>query len=160
MASSDLSSCLWCNLYIRGFPLCLLAHVCTVLTKPKIWIILPFVIQVSFILDYRKSPSALSGWDHVDCNMFSPFRWISVLNNAKEAVLMQAFGQSESGSKAVNQSVKELTGTIMAEVKRLPGNHQCCDCGAPGEWMWSVNVVALDLYQRCQKICFKVKLNL
>ena len=60
-------------------------------------------------------------------------RWISVLNNAKEQVLMKAFGDaSNSESSPYNQSVKELTRTILQQVRRLPGNQTCCDCGAAG----------------------------
>ncbi len=64
-------------------------------------------------------------------------RWISVLNNAKEAVLLKAFGESSGPDSTLNQSVKELTRTIIAEIRRLPGNRQCCDCGAPGEYRGS-----------------------
>lgn len=61
-------------------------------------------------------------------------RWISVLNNAKEAVLMKAFKETpDSETNAFNQNVRELTGTIIHEVRRIPGNNVCCDCGAPGE---------------------------
>ena len=57
-----------------------------------------------------------------------------MLNNAKEAVLLKAFGESAGpDSSPLNQSVKELTRTIISEIKRLPGNRQCCDCNAPGE---------------------------
>ena len=71
------------------------------------------------------------------CNMltgmFVVCRWISVLNNAKESVLMKAFGEAtDKDSSPINQSVKELTHTIIQEVRRLPGNHVCCDCSAPG----------------------------
>lgn len=56
-----------------------------------------------------------------------------MLNNAKESVLMKAFGEcNDKESSPMNQSVKELTRTIIEEVKRLPGNRCCCDCGAPG----------------------------
>lgn len=56
-----------------------------------------------------------------------------MLNNAKEAVLMKAFGES-SGNEAnpMSQSVKELTRTIIQETRRLPGNKICCDCSSPG----------------------------
>ena len=65
---------------------------------------------------------------------FLPTRWISVLNNAKEAVLMKAFGESSgSESNPMSQSVKELTRTIIQETRRLPGNRMCCDCSAPGK---------------------------
>ena len=58
-------------------------------------------------------------------------RWISVLNNAKEEVLMKAF-QDTADSQSINQSVKELTSSILDRVLRLPGNKCCCDCGAEG----------------------------
>ncbi|XP_064596881.1 arf-GAP with SH3 domain, ANK repeat and PH domain-containing protein 2-like isoform X3 [Liolophura sinensis] len=61
--------------------------------------------------------------------------WISVLNNAKEEVLMKAF-QDSSNSPSMNQSVRELTTSIKERIKRLPGNRFCCDCGAPDpEWL-------------------------
>ena len=46
---------------------------------------------------------------------------------------MKAFGEAtDKESSPINQSVKELTGTILQEVKRLPGNQVCCDCSASG----------------------------
>ncbi len=48
-------------------------------------------------------------------------------------MLLKAFGESAGPeSSPLNQSVKELTRTIIAEIKRLPGNQNCCDCSAPG----------------------------
>jgi len=48
---------------------------------------------------------------------------------------MKAFGDtSNSESSPFNQSVKELTRTILQQVRRLPGNQKCCDCGAPGNY--------------------------
>ena len=70
------------------------------------------------------------------------FRWISVLNNAKEAVLMKAFKEtSGSETNSINASVRELTGSIIQEIRRMPGNNACCDCGAPGAYY--VNLVVL-----------------
>ena len=64
------------------------------------------------------------------------------MNNAKESVLMKAFGEtSDKDSSPINQSVKELTRTIIQEVKRLPGNHVCCDCSAPGDISPSLHCV-------------------
>ena len=59
-----------------------------------------------------------------------------MLNNAKEAVFMKEVGDAgdKEGSNPINQNVKELTRTILQEVRRLPGNNVCCDCGAPGEY--------------------------
>ena len=57
-----------------------------------------------------------------------------MLSNAKEAVLLKAFGESGGAETSpIQQSVKELTHNIIQEVRRLPGNGHCCDCGAPGE---------------------------
>ena len=64
---------------------------------------------------------------------FSP-RWISVLNNAKEAVFMKEVGDNRNkDDQPMNENVRELTHTIIQEVRRLPGNEICCDCGAPGK---------------------------
>ena len=58
-----------------------------------------------------------------------------MLNNAKEQVLMKAFGDASSAEfSPYNQSVKELTRTILQQVRQLPGNRTCCDCGAPGNY--------------------------
>ena len=47
-------------------------------------------------------------------------RWISVLNNAKEATLMKAFGESAgSESNPINQSVKELNLDIYRQANNL-----------------------------------------
>jgi len=61
-----------------------------------------------------------------------------VLNNAKEEMLLKAFGESSGPANSrINQNIRELTASIIQEVRRLPGNTTCCDCNAPGEW--SVN---------------------
>ena len=59
------------------------------------------------------------------------FRWISVLNNAKEEVLLKAFHDT-SDPHSLNQSVRELTSSIVDRIRKLPGNKYCCDCDAPG----------------------------
>ena len=76
--------------------------------------------------------------------------WISVLNNAKESVLMKAFSESSSTTSGTyNQSVKELTRTILTDVRRMPGNSICCDCSAPDpEWL-SVNLGVLICLECC-----------
>ncbi|XP_046549057.1 LOW QUALITY PROTEIN: arf-GAP with SH3 domain, ANK repeat and PH domain-containing protein 2-like [Haliotis rubra] len=74
--------------------------------------------------------------------------WISVLNNAKEEVLLKAF-QDSSNSPSLNQNVRELTNSIIDRVKRLPGNKYCCDCGAPDpEWL-STNLGVLICLECC-----------
>ncbi|ESO83203.1 hypothetical protein LOTGIDRAFT_179801 [Lottia gigantea] len=74
--------------------------------------------------------------------------WISVLNNAKEDVLLKAF-QDSTNSPSMNQSVRELTSSIIDRVKRLPGNRFCCDCGCPDpEWL-STNLGVILCLECC-----------
>nr|XP_023695117.1 arf-GAP with SH3 domain, ANK repeat and PH domain-containing protein 2 isoform X1 [Paramormyrops kingsleyae] len=64
--------------------------------------------------------------------------WISVLQNSKEEALNNAFkGDQHVGE---NNIVQELTKAILGEVKRMPGNDTCCDCGAPGPTWLSTNL--------------------
>ncbi|XP_062862774.1 arf-GAP with SH3 domain, ANK repeat and PH domain-containing protein 2a [Trichomycterus rosablanca] len=64
--------------------------------------------------------------------------WISVLQNSKEEALNNAFkGDQHVGE---NNIVQELTKAILGEVKRMPGNDVCCDCGAPGPTWLSTNL--------------------
>lgn len=63
-----------------------------------------------------------------------------MLNNAKELVLMKAFGEpSAASTEPYNRSIRELTGRLIQDIKGLAGNQKCCDCGAPG------NLVNMDL---------------
>ncbi|XP_025088851.1 arf-GAP with SH3 domain, ANK repeat and PH domain-containing protein 2-like isoform X2 [Pomacea canaliculata] len=74
--------------------------------------------------------------------------WISVLNNAKEEVLLKAFRDS-SESHTVNQSVRELTSSIVDRVRKLPGNKYCCDCNASDpEWL-STNLGVMICLECC-----------
>ncbi|XP_074657096.1 arf-GAP with SH3 domain, ANK repeat and PH domain-containing protein 1-like isoform X2 [Tubulanus polymorphus] len=76
--------------------------------------------------------------------------WISVLNNAKEAVLLKAFGDScDDDNNHISLTVKELTRSIILEIRRIPGNLYCCDCGASDpEWM-STNLGILLCLECC-----------
>lgn len=40
-------------------------------------------------------------------------------------------GYSRAGES--QSSVEDLTRAITDDVRRMPGNSSCCDCGAPGE---------------------------
>ncbi|XP_048413980.1 arf-GAP with SH3 domain, ANK repeat and PH domain-containing protein 2-like isoform X1 [Stegostoma tigrinum] len=64
--------------------------------------------------------------------------WVSVLQNSKEEALNNAFkGDNGNGS---SDTVQELTKSIIAEVKGMPGNEVCCDCGAADPTWLSTNL--------------------
>ncbi|KAM7029446.1 arf-GAP with SH3 domain, ANK repeat and PH domain-containing protein 3 [Acridotheres tristis] len=71
--------------------------------------------------------------------------WVSVLQNSKDEALSNAFkGDGGSGGMAagtgVDGSMQELTRLVISEVKNMPGNKQCCDCGAPDPTWLSTNL--------------------
>uniref|UniRef100_A0A8C3EHE2 Arf-GAP with SH3 domain, ANK repeat and PH domain-containing protein 3 n=1 Tax=Corvus moneduloides TaxID=1196302 RepID=A0A8C3EHE2_CORMO len=71
--------------------------------------------------------------------------WVSVLQNSKDEALSNAFkGDGGSGGAAagtgVDGGVQELTRLVISEVKNMPGNKQCCDCGAPDPTWLSTNL--------------------
>lgn len=60
-----------------------------------------------------------------------------MLQNSKDEALSNAFkgepnGGAASAGGAADGGVQELTKLVISEVKNMPGNKQCCDCGAPG----------------------------
>lgn len=55
---------------------------------------------------------------------------MSVLQNSKEEALNTAFKGDQSQYQ--DNRLQELTRAVIAEVKQMPGNEVCCDCGAPG----------------------------
>uniref|UniRef100_A0A7M4E4D5 Arf-GAP with SH3 domain, ANK repeat and PH domain-containing protein 3 n=1 Tax=Crocodylus porosus TaxID=8502 RepID=A0A7M4E4D5_CROPO len=71
--------------------------------------------------------------------------WVSVLQNSKDEALSNAF-KGDPGScvaaagGAADGSLQELTKLVIGEVKSLPGNRQCCDCGAPDPTWLSTNL--------------------
>eukprot|EP00112_Aurelia_sp_Birch-Aquarium-sp1_P004331 Seg1489.4 transcript_id=Seg1489.4/GoldUCD/mRNA.D3Y31 product="Arf-GAP with SH3 domain ANK repeat and PH domain-containing protein 1" protein_id=Seg1489.4/GoldUCD/D3Y31 len=73
--------------------------------------------------------------------------WTSVISNAREEALKKAFGDGdESLSKdtsSVARSLKELTEGIVSEVKKLPENDICADCGAADPTWFSTNLGVL-----------------
>lgn len=74
--------------------------------------------------------------DEAECQI-----WVSVLQNSKEEALNQAFkGDQDEGE---NNIVQELTKAIVGEVRRMSGNDECCDCGAPAPSWLSTNLGVL-----------------
>uniref|UniRef100_A0A8D0BFZ2 ArfGAP with SH3 domain, ankyrin repeat and PH domain 3 n=1 Tax=Salvator merianae TaxID=96440 RepID=A0A8D0BFZ2_SALMN len=71
--------------------------------------------------------------------------WVSVLQNSKDEALSNAFkgdpgGCMPSAGGAADGGGQELTKLIISEVKNMPGNRQCCDCGAPDPTWLSTNL--------------------
>lgn len=64
------------------------------------------------------------------------FRWISVLSNSKQEALNVAL---DGGRRGGESSVEDLTQAITEDIRRMPGNGNCCDCGAPGNVSQSVS---------------------
>ncbi|XP_078803995.1 arf-GAP with SH3 domain, ANK repeat and PH domain-containing protein 2 isoform X2 [Oryzias latipes] len=65
--------------------------------------------------------------------------WISVLSNSKQEALSMALdGYSRAGES--QSSVEDLTRAITDDVRRMPGNSSCCDCGAPDPGWLSTNL--------------------
>ncbi|KAM4757835.1 arf-GAP with SH3 domain, ANK repeat and PH domain-containing protein 3 isoform 2-T2 [Cyanocitta cristata] len=71
--------------------------------------------------------------------------WVSVLQNSKDEALSNAFkgdggGGGAAAGTGVDGGVQELTRLVISEVKNMPGNKQCCDCGAPDPTWLSTNL--------------------
>ena len=61
-------------------------------------------------------------------------RWISVLSNSKQEALSVALDGGRSGGRGGGEnSLDDLTRAITDDIRRMPGNNVCCDCGAPGQ---------------------------
>ncbi|XP_028590604.2 arf-GAP with SH3 domain, ANK repeat and PH domain-containing protein 1-like isoform X3 [Podarcis muralis] len=63
--------------------------------------------------------------------------WVSVLSNSKEEALNVAFKQAQGREEC---SMDDLTGAIIKEIKRMPGNSMCCDCSASDPAWLSINL--------------------
>ncbi|NXP78365.1 ASAP3 protein, partial [Ramphastos sulfuratus] len=66
--------------------------------------------------------------------------WVSVLQNSKDEALSNAFKGDPSGGAAAGGGLQELTKVVISEVKNMPGNKQCCDCGASDPTWLSTNL--------------------
>lgn len=64
------------------------------------------------------------------------FVWISVLQNSKDESLNAAF----SGDTGSNDNSNQVAKQVINEVRSLPGNQVCCDCGAPEPSWVSTNL--------------------
>ncbi|XP_058856005.1 arf-GAP with SH3 domain, ANK repeat and PH domain-containing protein 1-like isoform X2 [Acipenser ruthenus] len=64
--------------------------------------------------------------------------WVSVLQNSKEEALNTAFKGDQSQYQ--DNRLQELTRAVIADVKQMPGNEVCCDCGAPDPTWLSTNL--------------------
>ncbi|XP_053310429.1 arf-GAP with SH3 domain, ANK repeat and PH domain-containing protein 3-like [Spea bombifrons] len=67
---------------------------------------------------------------------FEAVVWVSVLQNSKDESLNAAFG-CDGGS---NDGAHQLTKQIINEIRSIPGNQVCCDCGAPEPSWVSTNL--------------------
>lgn len=59
------------------------------------------------------------------------FSWVSVLQNSKEEALNTALGGDQLHLQ--DSGLQELSRAIIAELRHMPGNEACADCGAPGQ---------------------------
>ncbi|KAM7422019.1 hypothetical protein PAMA_010209 [Pampus argenteus] len=66
--------------------------------------------------------------------------WISVLSNSKQEALSAALDGGRRNGGAGESSVEDLTRAITDDIRRMPGNNNCCDCGAPEPGWLSTNL--------------------
>lgn len=55
-----------------------------------------------------------------------------MLSNSKQEALTMALDGGKRGGAGGESSVEDLTRAITEDIRRMPGNNNCCDCGAPG----------------------------
>ncbi|XP_069576537.1 arf-GAP with SH3 domain, ANK repeat and PH domain-containing protein 2-like [Brachyistius frenatus] len=66
------------------------------------------------------------------------FSWVSVLQNSKEEALNTALGGDQLHLQ--DSGLQELSRAIIAELRHMPGNEACADCGAPEPTWLSTNL--------------------
>ncbi|KAI1895079.1 hypothetical protein AGOR_G00102580 [Albula goreensis] len=64
--------------------------------------------------------------------------WVSVLQNSKEEALNAALGGDQT--QFHDSGLQELARAVIAELRNMPGNEICCDCGAPDPTWLSTNL--------------------
>lgn len=57
-----------------------------------------------------------------------------MLQNSKEEALNTALGGDQLHVQ--DSGLQELSRAIIAELRQMPGNEACADCGAPGQEMY------------------------
>lgn len=60
-----------------------------------------------------------------------PFSWVSVLQNSKQEALNTALGGDQLHLQ--DSGLQELSQSVITELRHMPGNEACADCGAPGQ---------------------------
>lgn len=56
--------------------------------------------------------------------------WVSVLQNSKDEALNTALVGDQLHLQ--DSGLQELSRAIISELRQMPGNDSCADCGAPG----------------------------
>uniref|UniRef100_A0A8C6L611 Arf-GAP with SH3 domain, ANK repeat and PH domain-containing protein 3 n=2 Tax=Nothobranchius furzeri TaxID=105023 RepID=A0A8C6L611_NOTFU len=64
--------------------------------------------------------------------------WMSVLQNSKEEALNTALGGDQLHLQ--DSGLQELSQSVIAELRHMPGNEACADCGAPDPTWLSTNL--------------------
>lgn len=62
-----------------------------------------------------------------------------MLSNSKEEALNVALDGGRRGGEGVESSMEDLTRAITDDIRRMPGNNKCCDCGAAGNVCQSIS---------------------
>lgn len=63
-----------------------------------------------------------------------------MLSNSKQEALSAALDGGFKGGGGGESSIEDLTRAITEDIRRMPGNNNCCDCGAPGYLSINVSV--------------------
>ncbi|XP_050923285.1 LOW QUALITY PROTEIN: arf-GAP with SH3 domain, ANK repeat and PH domain-containing protein 2-like [Lates calcarifer] len=79
--------------------------------------------------------------------------WISVLSNSKQEALSVALDGGRRGGGGGESSVEDLTRAITDDIRRMPGNNSCCDCGAPGHICQLINQ-SVNLFSHLDNLKF------
>ena len=97
-----------------------------------------FFMNLTMLMEYNANPVTSEDENNAIMVLFV-FRWISVLSNSKQEALSMALdgGRTEGGGG--ESSVEDLTRAITDDIRRMPGNNNCCDCGAPGNLHSSID---------------------